>query len=145
MELVANGTVFCGGTYNSNISCLAAASATLDELSAPSNNAYKKLHELGNRLIRGLNNIFEKQNVKALAQGPEGYWNIFFTPLEKVLDFRQMLTSDQKMALKLQRELLKRGIFISPTWHNFMSVAHTKEDIDKTLIAVDAAIKAINS
>ncbi len=47
---------------------------------------------------------------------------------------------------KFYHGLLKRGVYFSPSMYeaNFLSAAHTVEDIDKTLKAVESTLEAVS-
>jgi len=48
---------------------------------------------------------------------------------------------------QFHREMLERGIYLSPSGYEvgFLSIAHTKEDIDTTVIAIDESLAVVLS
>jgi glutamate-1-semialdehyde 2,1-aminomutase len=68
----------------------------------------------------------------------------FFTSTE-VVDYDTACTSDTKLFARFFRELLKEGIYIAPSQFEamFVSIAHTDEDIDVTIDAVERVFKRL--
>ena len=67
---------------------------------------------------------------------------LFFTE-EEVKDFSSAVKSDTKLYGKYFQEMLKRGIYLPPAQFEafFISTAHTKEDLDKTIKANFESLK----
>ena len=61
---------------------------------------------------------------------------MFFTE-NKVDDFNSALKSDTVLYGKYFHEMLKRGVYLAPAQFEslFVSTAHNKEDLDKTIKA----------
>ena len=79
-------------------------------------------------------------NIKVV--GLASMFQIYFSPFPVMNnDLAQMC--DKKRFLTYFRELLKNGVFIPPSQFecNFISGAHTVEDLSKTAEAVEAALK----
>ena len=64
-----------------------------------------------------------------------------------VRNFEEAKTNDAKLFGKLHREMLKRGIYLAPSPFEagFTSLAHSEEEIDKTIEAFDQSFNAIKS
>ena len=69
---------------------------------------------------------------------------MFFTE-ETVDDFKSAVKSDTALYGKYFHEMLKRGIYLAPAQFEalFISTAHTKEDLDKTIRAHKESLLAI--
>ena len=69
---------------------------------------------------------------------------LFFTE-EQVKDFNSAVKSDTILYGKYFHEMLKRGIYLPPAQFEafFISTAHSKEDLDKTIKAHKEALSAI--
>jgi len=88
---------------------------------------------LGNKLRIGIDQIANNFGVNISQSGPPQMPLILF---ENDNDFSK--------GSKFVQYLLSKGIYFHP-WHNmFLSLAHTAEDIDLTLDAVDFAMKKIS-
>jgi glutamate-1-semialdehyde aminotransferase len=68
----------------------------------------------------------------------------FFTS-ERVRDFRSAVTSNTTAFGVFFREMLARGIYLPPSQFEawFISGAHTRRDVEKTIAAAQAAMKAL--
>lgn len=69
---------------------------------------------------------------------------LFFTDQE-ICDFSSVMTSDTKTYAKYFAEMLNRGNLMPPAQFEgiFVSAAHTKADIEKTIADNLAALKAL--
>lgn len=69
---------------------------------------------------------------------------LFFTE-EPVTDFNSAVQSDTKLFGKYFHEMLDRGVYLPPAQYEalFVSTAHTKDDLDKTINANLEALKAL--
>ena len=69
---------------------------------------------------------------------------LFFTE-EPVIDYNTAVKSDTKLFAKYFHEMLNRGIYFPPAQFEamFISTAHSKEDLDKTIEANFEALKSL--
>jgi glutamate-1-semialdehyde 2,1-aminomutase len=69
---------------------------------------------------------------------------LFFTE-EPVVDYNTAVKSDTLLYGKYFHEMLNRGIYLPPAQFEtmFVSTAHTKEDLDKTIKANYESLRAI--
>jgi glutamate-1-semialdehyde 2,1-aminomutase len=69
---------------------------------------------------------------------------MFFTE-QLVDDFNTAVKSDTDLYGKYFHEMLKRGIYLAPAQFEalFVSTAHSKEDLDKTIAAHLEALQAL--
>jgi glutamate-1-semialdehyde 2,1-aminomutase len=69
---------------------------------------------------------------------------MFFTE-KPVNNFKSALTSDTALYGKYFHKMLNRGIYLAPAQFEalFVSIAHTKEDLDKTIRANRDALEKI--
>lgn len=122
------GDVFSAGTFSGNpivASCGIAVLSILKE-----ENPYKELEEKTKWLLDGFNS-----SVKIAQMG--SMFTIFFTETE-VFDYKTAKSSDTKRFAKFFKEMLKNGIYFSPSQFeaSFLSLAHTEEDVEKTRRAI---------
>lgn len=116
----AASTVFVSGTFWGQASGLAAATATLDLLGEPG--AYGHLASMGQRLTTGLVGIGSDHGIDLVVSGPPAL------PLVRFAD-----DHDYALACEFAERVAAQGSLIHPTHNWFMSLAHTPEDIDRTL------------
>ena len=57
--------------------------------------------------------------------------------------WQDLLAADKDLGLRWAIELLKRGILVNPNEKFYISLAHTDEDVDRTLEAVEAAFAGL--
>lgn len=130
---------YISGTLNGNPLAATAGLATLIELEKPG--TYDRLNAIGARTREGLRKIAARKGIAAQVLGAGPMANIYFTP-EAIVDYRSLLKHKSQMASALGRDLLARGIFTHLSAKMYMSLAHSDEDIDTTLHAVDAVLQS---
>ena len=140
MELIApNGPVYQAGTFSGNPVSIQAGLSTLKKLDYP---FYGELAQKGDFLRNNLKDIVEDLDLDLQVVGLASMFQIYFNP-EPVLNYEIAKKSDTKRFLVYFRELLKNGVFIPPSQFecNFISGAHSEDDLVKTSEAVEAALK----
>jgi glutamate-1-semialdehyde 2,1-aminomutase len=108
---------------------MVAGIATLEELFQPGN--YEKLERLSASLCDELKKIVPGHHVRIGSK-----FCTFFTNVE-VVDYATAKTSDTKKYGRYFHAMMEQGIYLAPSQFEvgFMSLAHTPEDIEKTLSA----------
>ncbi|HVJ19237.1 MAG TPA: glutamate-1-semialdehyde 2,1-aminomutase [Polyangiaceae bacterium] len=141
MELIAPlGPVYQAGTLSGNPLSVAAGLATLELLDA---SVYERLEALGARLEEGLRRAASDAGVSAVVQRVGSMLTLFFSA-EPVRSFQDALRSDTRRFGSWHQGLTERGVYWPPSQFEaaFISVAHSFDDIDRT---VDAARQALSS
>lgn len=141
MEKVSpTGGVYQAGTLSGNPVAVVAGIETLKILKRP--NTYEKLKEKRVRLCNEIKKISKEFDIPIFLTEIASIFTIFFTK-EEVFDYKSALTSNTQMYAKYFHSMLSRGINLPPSQFevNFISLAHTDEDIDKTLEAVRESFK----
>jgi len=138
-----SGEVDFGGTYNGNPISMAAALATIQELETQG--VYEHLFELGSLVRERLGEVIKKLNIKAQVVGFGSVFHILFTDRE-IENYRDVLTTNSEKYEKFQRELMKRHVFIIPKANKrcHISAAHTIDDIDMTIEAMENSLKSLS-
>jgi glutamate-1-semialdehyde 2,1-aminomutase len=140
MNLVANNDVPHMGTYNSNPLCLAAALATLHELSKNNGKVIRYLSEIGARLRTGLNDLFENYGFPVRAAGTDPIFTIT-SPILNLQDYRDCLKLDFDLIHRFHKEMFFEGVWFMGRGNFMVSAAHTQKDIEHTLEAVKRVIE----
>ncbi len=143
MDLIAEGVVQHSGTYNGNPISLAAAEATLAQLSLPG--TYETLHALGTVLADGARRLLEKHHLPALVQQIGPMMQILFTDQLEVRDYRAVAVCNAELSAALVQELRTQGILILPDGRWYLSTAHTQADLETALEALDASLANISA
>jgi len=132
------GPVYQAGTLSGNPLAMAAGCAALDALSAPG--TYEALEALSARLATGLVNGARKAGVPVTVNRVGSMLTVFFCP-GPVTDYASAKTSDTKAYGRFFHALLDRGHSFPPAQFEaaFVSLAHTRADLDATVDAAGAA------
>lgn len=140
MEMIApNGPVYQAGTFSGNPLSVRAGLSTLEQLD---DNFYKELNRKGDFLRENIQSIVEDLSLNITPVGLGSMFQIYFNPNE-VLNYEDAKKSDTKRFLIYFRELLKNNVFIPPSQFecNFISSAHSKEDLELSLKAIESSLK----
>ncbi|MGN0002704.1 MAG: aspartate aminotransferase family protein [Sphingobacterium composti] len=127
--------VLIAGTFNAHPMITAAAIATLQKLSSNDYKVYEHVENLGEKLERGLNNVFSAYDKKVYVARQGSAYCVYFMDHQPV-DFHDiMMNNDMDFDKRYRYELIKEGIFNFPTpiKQGSISYAHTEEDIEQTL------------
>ncbi|NJD21264.1 MAG: glutamate-1-semialdehyde-2,1-aminomutase [Melioribacter sp.] len=144
MEMISpSGPVYQAGTLSGNPLAMNAGYAALMYIKE-NQDVYKTLEEKSSYLENGI-----KEGIKSVGKNFQfnrvgSMMTLFFTE-EKVTDFNSAVKSDTKLYGKYFHEMLNRGIYLPPAQFEamFVSTAHSREDLDKTIKANYESMKAI--
>jgi len=136
MKLLApEGKVYQAGTFSGNSITATAGHQTLKILSQE--NPYLKLEKVTKYLCDSISDIANNFGIKIRINYIGSMFSVFFTDKE-VTDYSRASTQNTVLFKKFYQGLLKEGVYFSPSGFetNFLTCAHTKLDINKTLIAI---------
>ena len=127
-ELAPTGPVYQAGTLSGNPLATSAGLAVLHRLRDPG--VYEALERKGARLEAGLAPFGTVQRVGSMLT--------LFAKRHSVTNYDEARESDTETYASLFRHLLERRIYVAPSQFEAMmiSLAHTDEDIDRTVEAV---------
>ena len=128
------------GTLNGNHVAAAAGLATLAELRKPG--AYERLHGTGRRLREALEELCREAEIPALTTGEDPTFDILFMD-QPVSDYRSTLANDRGITEQFNVGLLERGVLKGWPSKFYMSLAHSDEDVDRTIEAFGQSISEI--
>jgi glutamate-1-semialdehyde 2,1-aminomutase len=135
MDLLApQGSVYQAGTLSGNPLAVAAANTTLDILKDPS--IYTTLEQHGADLEQGLLESAKKAGIPLTINRVGSIMSWFFTQ-NAVLNFDDVKNSNISRFKQYFAAMLEQGIYLAPSAYEamFISLAHSQEDIDKTINA----------
>ena len=121
------------GTLNGNPIACAAGLATLAELRKEG--AYDRLWSTGGKLREGLVEICSENGLAVQSSGEDAIFDIYFID-KPVENYRDGLAADGALMTRLNHGLLERGILKGWPQKYYPSLAHTDEDVARTLEAV---------
>jgi glutamate-1-semialdehyde 2,1-aminomutase len=138
--LAPAGEVYQAGTLSGNPVAVAAGLATLELLDE---RAYAQLSASTERLAAGLREAAGDHPVQVVTA--PGLLTVFFSERE-VRDFDDAQACDLQAHARWCRELLSRGVYPPPSQFEawFPSLAHSDEQIDRTVDAATAAFAALD-
>ena len=144
MEKIAPaGPIYQAGTLSGNPLAMAAGIATLKLLREPG--VYERLEALSAKLADGMKSILGKAGIPNVGNRVGAMFSTFFTGAPEVVDYVTAKTCDTERFGRFFREMLAQGIYLAPSQFEagFMSLAHSDEDIDRTLAAVERSAKKL--
>ena len=146
MEMLSpSGPVYQAGTLSGNPLAMAAGFAALSHIKEHPE-IYVQLEKSSEYIEKGF-----KENLSAVgknyAMNRVGSMMCMFFTENKVGDFKSALKSDTALYGKYFHEMLNRGIYLAPAQFEalFVSTAHSKEDLDKTIKAHRGSLEAIQA
>jgi len=142
MNLVATNQVPHMGTFNSNPLCLAAALATLRELSKDNGRVMRHISEMGAKLRKGLNQVFENSGFPMRATSSDPIF-VVNSPVLELRDFRDYIKLDFDFIHRFHREMQLERVWFMQRGNFMLSAAHKEEDIEQTLDAARRVIKRL--
>ncbi len=145
MEQVAPvGPVYQAGTLSGNPLAMASGIATLKRLQEPG--TYEHLERMTSRLVQGIGEAAQKHGVPIYSRQVGSMFCAYFNS-DPVTDFETAARSNVRQFGAFFRNLLENGVYIAPSQFEagFMSLAHSDEDIEKTVDAADRAFAAVKN
>jgi glutamate-1-semialdehyde 2,1-aminomutase len=140
MSMVAPaGPMYQAGTLSGNPLAMTAGIKTLELLQRPG--TYEYLDRITKKLADGLLEIAQQTGHAACGGHIGGMFGLFFTS-GPVHNYEDAKKSDLAKFARFHRGMLERGIYLAPSQFEagFTSLAHTEEDIDRTLEAAKDVI-----
>ncbi len=144
--LVPKGKVYQASTYAGNPISVSAAISSIKTINKHKNKLYPKLERYCRLLSDAVDNIATDLRIPHRVNSIGSMFQIFFTN-KPVKDFRSCKKANTKKFKQLFNSLLKNGIFIAPSQYEtvFLSDAHTKSDIQKTIVAYEKSLMKVKS
>jgi glutamate-1-semialdehyde 2,1-aminomutase len=142
MELVSpSGPVYQAGTLSGNPLAMTAGIWCLERLS-PS--LYRNLAALVTRLAAGLAEAAREAGVALQVNAVGSVLTPFFTE-QPVRDYASATSANTDLYARFFREMLARNVYPPPSQFEawFLSAAHTVKDVETTIAAAKAAMRAI--
>ncbi|NIF00948.1 glutamate-1-semialdehyde-2,1-aminomutase [Pantoea sp. Acro-805] len=137
MEALApTGPVYQAGTLSGNPIAMAAGFACLTQIAQPG--THSTLTDLTTQLSEGLLAAAKAENIPLVINHVGGMFGIFFTDAASVTCYADVTKCDVERFKRFFHLMLEEGVYLAPSAFEagFMSLAHSQEDIQRT---VDAA------
>lgn len=144
MEMVAPaGPVYQAGTLSGNPLAMAAGYETLRQIDS-NKSFYKKLNKQSDYLYEGIKHILKKYKKSYTLNTAGSMFTLFFTD-KPVTDYTSAKLSDTGKFSAYYNAMLERGIYLPPSQFeaNFISAAHSKADLNRTIDAVGSVFSKL--
>ena len=140
--LSPEGGVYQAGTLSGNPLAMSAGIATLQLIREEG--FYEQIEEKSAYLEKGLRQVAGNSPVSTCFQRVGGMFCTFFHP-GPVNSFADAVQSDTVRFGAFFRAMLEQGINLAPSQFEagFMSIAHSREDLDKTIAAAEKALAVL--
>ena len=146
MECCRDGYVLCPGTFPGFGLGQAAVKATIDILSRDNGAVYKQVWHLQEQLMDGMLACAEKYDIPLTITESQGVFStIFGIPggRRRLYTQDELKGFDKKIVEVFQQYLQEYGVFIMFGGRWYVNASHTQEDVDKTLAAIDKAMRSM--
>lgn len=143
MSMVAPaGPMYQAGTLSGNPLAMTAGIKTLELLQKAG--TYEYLDKITKKLSDGLLQVAKETGHAACGGQISGMFGLFFTA-GPVHNYEDAKKSDSSKFSRFHRGMLERGIYLAPSQFEagFTSLAHTEEDIDRTLAAAREVMSSL--
>lgn len=144
MDLIApEGPVYQAGTLSGNPLATAAGLAALNLLSQKG--VYEQLEELGAFFFEQLVSRARARQIPFKTTRIGSMGSIFFTETD-IQDFESVQKASTETYARFYREMRSRGVYLAPSAFEalFISLAHSREDLEKTLAVADEVFDLVN-
>lgn len=131
IDLVGKGAVHAG-TYNGNPVSLAAVQATLTVLRE--DGQFDRLDAMAARMEAGIRGVFDESDLPITTRR--------IGSLVQIVE--QAPPGTEKLWPGLTGELLRNGVVALPSGKMFVSTAHTADDIERTVAALQMATRSLD-
>jgi len=141
-NLAPLGPVYQAGTLSGNPLAVTAGLETLKILAQPG--TYETLGKSSAYLVEEAKKLAQKTGVKTHISRVGSMFTLFFASQE-VIDYDTALKSDTVAFSRYFHLMLKGGIYLAPSQFeaNFISLAHSQENLDKTLEVMAKTFKEL--
>jgi glutamate-1-semialdehyde 2,1-aminomutase len=143
MEMLApSGPVYQAGTLSGNPLAMVAGIETLKQLQKKG--TYEELIGTTDTLCQGIEEIASRRGIACQVARAGSMFTVFFTD-KQVKNYQDAKGCDLERFSRYFTRMLKDGVYLPPSQFEaaFVSLAHSKADITKTLEAVDKSFKGL--
>ncbi len=137
-HLAPVGSVYQAGTLSGNPLAMSAGLAQLKQINQQAD-FFEVLTQKTQRLINGISFAAKKHHISLLTQHVCGMFGLFFTEQKHVRHFPDVTHCNTARFNQFFHGMLAEGVYFAPSAFEagFMSMAHTDEIIDETIMSAD--------
>ena len=142
-HIAPDGPVYQAGTLSGNPVAMSAGLTTLTLISEP--NFFEELTEITLSLTNGLQKVADAAGILFTTNAVGGMFGLFFSEADSITTFAQVMNCDQERFNPFFHGMLEKGIYLAPSSFEagFVSKAHSDQDIEKTIKAVEEVMKKL--
>jgi glutamate-1-semialdehyde 2,1-aminomutase len=143
--LAPSGGVYQAGTFSGNPVSVTAGLKTIEILERDS--VPERINELGATMRSALSELVRDSGVEGWVSGVGSMFKVFFSPGgAAVKNYADVLNCDKAKYMRFFHKMLSSGVFLPPSQFetNFISFAHSDEDIQRTIEAYKANINDLH-
>ena len=143
-EIAPLGPIYQAGTLSGNPLSMAAGLAMLNVLEGDSN-FYQQLAQNTEYLASGILTAAKNNNIPMTANTVGGMFGLFFSDEAQVSNFSQASNCNVDRFKDFYQHMLNEGVYLAPSAYEagFLSSAHGKQELDKTIEAADKALSQL--
>lgn len=140
-QIAPSGPIYQAGTLSGNPLAMSAGLATLSQLTPED---YVEFERKADILEKGIKAAAEKYEIPHTVNRAGSMVGFFFTN-EHVYNYEKAKTSNLEYFTTYYREMANQGVFLPPSQFEglFLSTAHSDEDIQKTVEAIEKSFSVI--
>ncbi|MFZ3058679.1 MAG: glutamate-1-semialdehyde 2,1-aminomutase [Candidatus Methanoperedens sp.] len=133
------GAVYQAGTFNGSPVSMTAGLAVIKTLR--NEKVHGKVNKAGDSMRAGLSDVISDLGLDYSVSGIGSMFKVFFGDMP--YNYQDALKCDKEKFNVFFKKMLADGIFLPPSQYetNFLSVAHSQDDIDKTIEAYRRNLK----
>ena len=138
------GPIYHAGTLSGNPIAMTAGIKTIELLS--SKKFHKNLESKTKKLMNGIRDAANKNNIDLYITYAGGMFGFFFTDQKNIKNFNQVKKCNSQMFENFFKIMLSKGIYFAPSSFEagFISSKHSQEDIGYTIKSAEEAFKEIS-
>ena len=142
-QLSPDGPIYHAGTLSGNPVAMSAGLSTIELICKK--NFHLKLEMKTKKLMVGIKNAAEKNNIGLQVNYAGGMFGFFFTNKKEISNFNDVKDCDSKMFESFFKMMLKKGIYFAPSMFEagFLSIKHTENDIKYTIEKANEVFKCL--
>ena len=141
--IAPEGPVYQAGTLSGNPVAVATGIATLKKI-RQDKTFYERLIKTSEFLDVELGKLAKSNGITSVSNRFGSMMTLFFAS-DTIRNYEDAKNSDTQIFARWFKAMLGQGIYLAPSQFEaaFVSISHTQDDIDKTLIAADHAFKSL--
>jgi glutamate-1-semialdehyde 2,1-aminomutase len=140
-DVLEEGRTIHVGTYNGNAVNLAAATATIGELSRP--HAFERMHQHGWMIRTTCEQIAKRHGIPLVTVGAGSVFSVHFGLTQPPATYRDVLAADSERYQEFRLALLRSGVHVLPDGRWYVGAVHSQAELDLVLPALEEAFEGI--